>query len=142
MNLLTFITISAAVLVIGTITSGVYFTYKDTPASKLKLKKFFRINLGVFIPLMVFAFIVFFPSFPLAAGTEGSASGLGYVSAALATGIACLGSGYAVATVGSAALGAVSENEKIFGKTLIFAGLAEGIAIYGLIISIMIIGSL
>lgn len=47
-----------------------------------------------------------------------------------------------VAVVGSAALGAVSEDPKILGKTLIFVGLAEGVAIYGLVISIMIIGSL
>ncbi|PKM48156.1 MAG: ATPase, partial [Firmicutes bacterium HGW-Firmicutes-6] len=56
--------------------------------------------------------------------------------------LACVGAGYAVGVVGSAALGAVSEDPKILGKTLIFVGLAEGVAIYGLVISIMIIGSL
>lgn len=142
MTILTLITLSAALLVIGTIAAGIYFTYKDTPATKKKLKKFLRVNLGVFIPLVAAAFILFVPNAVSAAASDSSASGLGYISAALSTGIACLGSGYAVATVGSAALGAISENEKIFGKTLIFGGLAEGIAIYGLIISIMIIGSL
>ena len=65
--------------------------------------------------------------------------GLGLIAVALATGLACIGAGIAVATVGSSAVGAISENPKLLGKTIIFAGLAEGIAIYGLIISIMIL---
>ena len=64
---------------------------------------------------------------------------LGLIAVALATGLACIGAGIAVATVGSSAVGAISENPKLLGKTIIFAGLAEGIAIYGLIISIMIL---
>ena len=56
--------------------------------------------------------------------------------------MATIGAGYAVGAVGSSALGAVSEDQKILGKTLIFVGLAEGIAIYGLIISILILGRL
>ena len=56
--------------------------------------------------------------------------------------MATIGAGYAVGSVGSAALGAVSEDQKILGKTLIFVGLAEGIAIYGLIVSILILGRL
>ena len=50
-----------------------------------------------------------------------------------------IGGGIAVASAASAAIGAMSENEKIMGKTLIFVALAEGIALYGLVISIMII---
>jgi len=74
--------------------------------------------------------------------TASSPSGLGFLSAALSTGIATLGAGYAVAVVGSSALGAVSEDPSLLGKTLIFVGLAEGIAIYGLIVSILIMGRL
>ena len=78
------------------------------------------------------------------AAEEGASSSaaFGYIAAALSTGLAALGAGYAVGAVGSSALGAVSEDPKILGKTLIFVGLAEGIAIYGLIISIMILGRL
>ena len=73
-------------------------------------------------------------------GTEkASNSGLGLVAAALAIGLSAIGSGIAVAVVASAAVGAISENPSLLGKTVIFAGLAEGIAIYGLIIAIMII---
>lgn len=69
-------------------------------------------------------------------------SGIGLIAVALATGLACIGAGIAVATVGASAVGAISENPKLLGKTIIFAGLAEGIAIYGLIISIMILNKL
>ena len=65
--------------------------------------------------------------------------GLAYMSAALAVGLACIASAYAVARIGSAAIGAVSEKPELMGKTLVFIGLAEGIAIYGLIIAIMIL---
>ena len=61
--------------------------------------------------------------------------GLGFIAAALATGLSALGAGIAVA----AAIGAFSENEKNFGKSMIFVALGEGVAIYGLLISIFII---
>ena len=67
------------------------------------------------------------------------AQGLGFISAALATGMSALGAGIAVAAAAPAAIGAFSENEKNFGKSLIFVALGEGVAIYGLLISILII---
>ena len=73
---------------------------------------------------------------------ENTSSGVGLIAAALATGLACIGAGIAVAVVASSAVGAISENPKLLGKTIIFAGLAEGIAIYGLIISIMILSKI
>ncbi len=69
---------------------------------------------------------------------SGLTTGLGYIGAALAVGISGIGGGIAVSGAASAALGAISENEKTFGKSLIFVGLAEGIALYGLIIAFMI----
>ena len=68
--------------------------------------------------------------------------GLGYLGAALVTGISGLGSGIAVASSASAALGALSEDGSLFGKSIIFVAMAEGIALYGLIISFMILGKL
>ena len=53
-----------------------------------------------------------------------------------------IGSGIAVASSASAALGAISEDGSIFGKSMIFVAMAEGIALYGLIISFMILGKL
>ncbi len=69
-------------------------------------------------------------------------NGIGLIAAAVATGLACIGAGIAVAVVASSAVGAISENPTLLGKTVIFAGLAEGIAIYGLIISIMILNKI
>ena len=60
-------------------------------------------------------------------------------AAAVATGVACVAAGIAVAVVGAAAVGGITEKPEVFGRALIFVGLAEGIAIYGLIISFMIL---
>ena len=77
-----------------------------------------------------------------AASGAGLAEGLGYIAAALVTGLSCIGGGIAVASAASAALGALSEDSSILGKSLIFVGLAEGVCLYGLIISFMILGNL
>ena len=69
-----------------------------------------------------------------------SSDGIRFIAAALSTGLACIGAGIAVAAASSAALGAISEDPQIMGKSLIFVALAEGIALYGLLISFMIIG--
>ena len=66
----------------------------------------------------------------------------GLIGAALATGLSSLGAGFAVAKVGTAAVGALAEKPELFGRLLIFIGLAEGIAIYGLIVSILILNRL
>ena len=63
----------------------------------------------------------------------------GLVAAALSTALAAIGAGYAVARVGSAAIGAIAEKPELFGRALVLVGLAEGIAIYGLIVSILIL---
>lgn len=66
-------------------------------------------------------------------------AGDGALGAALATGLACIGAGIAVGIAGAAAIGGITEKPEILGRTLIFVGLAEGIAIYGLIISFLIL---
>jgi len=71
-----------------------------------------------------------------------SAVGFGYIAAGLSTGLSCIGGGIAVASAASAALGAISEDSSVLGKSLIFVGLAEGVCLYGLIISFMILGKL
>lgn len=67
--------------------------------------------------------------------------GFKFIAAALSTGLATIGAGVAVASVGSSAIGAISEDASLLGKTLIYVGMAEGIAIYGMIISILILFS-
>lgn len=86
---------------------------------------------------------------PAASAAEGSAalrtgidSSWVFIGAALATGLSSLGAGFAVAKVGVAAVGALAEKPDLFGRLLIFIGLAEGIAIYGLIVSILMLNRL
>lgn len=61
------------------------------------------------------------------------------MAAAIAAGLSTLAAGYAVAVVGSAAVGALAEKPELLGRVLILVGLAEGIAIYGLIVAILIL---
>lgn len=129
-------------IVFATILAGIVLIHKD--GDRRKLRRVLKWNLIGYVPLMLLALGILVPDVALAASEDGiaSASGMGFIAAALSTGFATIGAGYAVGAVGSSALGAVSEDPKILGKTLIFVGLAEGIAIYGLIISILILGRL
>jgi V/A-type H+-transporting ATPase subunit K len=65
-----------------------------------------------------------------------------YIAAALSVGLSSIAAGIAVGLVGAAAMGTIGEKPEISTKALIFLGLAEGIAIYGLIVSIMILGKI
>lgn len=69
----------------------------------------------------------------------GFGSGIKYVAAALAVGIACIGGGMAVGKIGAAAMGAMSENAELSGKALPFVGLAEGICLWGFLVALFII---
>ena len=114
-------------------------------------EKTFRIsvfsNLFVFTVTLIIANILMFnsdiafASGQAAASSQGLAAGLRYIAAALCTGLATIGTGIAVSNAASAALGAISEDSSIMGKSLIFVALAEGIAIYGLLISFMILNA-
>ena len=73
------------------------------------------------------------------AGADGFTEGMKYLGAALSTGLATIGTGIAVGGAAPATIGAVSENDKAFTKALIFVALGEGVAIYGLLISIRLL---
>jgi len=104
------------------------------------------------LALFAFALVAYHPWAAAQAATTTAAAatssgtsvgtGLGLLGVAMATLGSTIGSGWALAHVGAAALGAVTEKPELFGRSLVFVGLAEGIAIYGVIISIMIIGKL
>ena len=70
---------------------------------------------------------------------QSGALGMKYLSAALAVGLGSIAAGIAVSMVGSAAMGAVAERPELMGRSLIYVGLAEGIAIYGVVVAIMIL---
>lgn len=62
-----------------------------------------------------------------------------YIAAAIAVGLSCLGGAYAVARIGSAAMGALSEKPEAAGKALPFVGLAEGICLWGFLVAVLIL---
>jgi V/A-type H+-transporting ATPase subunit K len=61
-----------------------------------------------------------------------------YFAAALAVGISCISGGMAVGRIGAAAMGAMSENPELSGKALPYAGLAEGICLWGFLVAVLI----
>lgn len=132
----------AILIVVSTVSIGVVNLFKNELSNNLTIKKALKTNLFSFIPVVAGLIITLIPQVAHASEVSPQSAGLGFIAAGLSTGLAAIGSGYAVGAVGPSALGAVSEDPKILGKTLIFVGLAEGIAIYGLIVSIMILGRL
>lgn len=68
--------------------------------------------------------------------------GLALLGAGLPTGLAAFGAGLAVGPVGAASLAIIAEKPEMFGRTLIYLGLAEGIAIYGLVVTILLLGKI
>ena len=114
--------------------------------NKGRYKRAIGVNVFFFFGAFVLASIMIFagPNVQAAdaAASASTATGMGYIAAALVTGLSCIGGGIAVASAASAALGAISEDSSVLGKSLIFVGLAEGVCLYGLIISFMILGQL
>lgn len=141
-----------AVIILVTIGLGIYYYFQPSiEAANHKIRLIMGTNVLFFAVVVLMATVSIFSGAGFSAPEDvqaiepvvvNNSAGLGYIAAAISTGLATIGAGYAVGSVGSSALGAVSENPKILGKTLIFVGLAEGIAIYGLIISILILGRL
>lgn len=128
---------------------SMYLTYRAVKKGR-KAHKAVAVQLLACLAVCVVSFAV-----PAAAASNGTAAGdtttaqtqqadtstkgLGMIAAALATGLAGIGGGIAVAASAPAAIGATSEDPKAFGKSLIFVALGEGIAIYGLLISLFIL---
>jgi V/A-type H+-transporting ATPase subunit K len=125
-----------------TVAAGFYIYLKKDKVNAKRIRKLVRASVSIY-GVLVAAFLFFLmPGIASAESSANSSSGMGFLAAALSTGLSAIAAGYAVAVVGSSAIGAISEDPNIVGKTLIFVGLAEGIAIYGLIVSIMILAKL
>lgn len=150
MTLLVKITLAAALFLSIAVPFGAFAAGEKTRG---RYKTALAVNLFLFAGTLLAACGLFLPGNAYAAGeaaeavqsaasTASNAAGMGYLAAALSTGMSCLGGGIAVSAAASAALGAISEDGSILGKSLIFVGLAEGVCLYGLIISFMILGKL
>lgn len=135
-NIIVFLLILSIVLPIGVF----YIGEKKLERFKMSL----AVNIISFFGILFFSTIFIFSGSIFAAETTKNinpfSQGMGYFSAALVTGLSTVGAGIATGSAASSALGAISENESIMGKALIFVALAEGIAIYGLLISFTILG--
>lgn len=107
------------------------------------MKSFKRLSRIFFLmSLMLAAFFAI--GITVSAAAEGGqpmdiGPGFAYLGAGLSTGIAAIGGGIAVGGGAPAAIGALTEDPKSFGKSLIFVALGEGIALYGMLISILIL---
>jgi V/A-type H+-transporting ATPase subunit K len=129
--------------VAGTVGLGMLMRKKAVKGGKRMFVVIVALSLSLVAAGALVPFVVSSPA--AAAEAEESAkapdpsnNGLGYIGMALATGLSCIGAGIAVGSVGAAALGLVGEQPGAIGTTLIYVGLAEGVAIYGILISIMI----
>lgn len=133
-----------AAIVLGIILPFGYYLIGQK--NKRRYKRALGANVFLFFGCFIIAAIMMYGGHVEAAETAASSAsnavGFGYLAAALSTGLSCVGGGIAVASAASAALGAISEDSGALGKSLIFVGLAEGVCLYGLIISFMIIGRL
>lgn len=143
MSMLVKITLSVALLISVVIPFGAFAAGERTQG---RYKNALAANLLMFFGTMAAAVVLIFTGNAYAAestaAAASSSTGLGYIAAALSIGMSCIGGGIAVSAAASAALGAISEDSSILGKSLIFVGLAEGVCLYGLIIAFMILGQL
>ena len=144
MSLTVKIVLAAALILSIAVPFGAFAAGEKTRG---RYKTALGVNALLFFGTLITASVLMFSCQAYAAGEAAesavnSAAGMGYIAAALSTGLSGIGGGIAVSAAASAALGAISEDSTIFGKSLIFAGLAEGVCLYGLIISFMILGKL
>ena len=129
------------------------FTVIKARSQGKSIKKSVRMNLLVFAALIVMISLMSVSVFAADNGetaqTEqtqtaetadsGASKGMGLLAAGLVTGLAGIGGGIAVAAGAPAAIAATAEDPKSFGKSIIFVALGESIALYGVVISILIL---
>ena len=100
----------------------------------VSMRRFF-----LFFCILLAGTVVFAQEQTIDTSEESLAGSLRYIAAALAVGISCIAGGIAVGRIGSAAMGAMSENPDLFGKALPYAGLAEGICLWGFLVALLIL---
>ncbi|MDJ0740282.1 MAG: ATP synthase subunit C [Gammaproteobacteria bacterium] len=138
--------LTAALL--GMIATGIYLHFRPLPAERARrlLRPTLGTNIALFVGAQLAVAVLGFNDAMAAADaaaagaaavTEGM--GLAFIGIALPTAFSTVGAGLAVGPIGAASLAAVSEKPEMFGRTLVYLGLAEGIAIYGLVLSILLL---
>ncbi len=133
----------------GLVVLGLYLEFHP-PRSGAQAKRWFRGTVGANLLLFVLAQagLLFLGVQDVMAQTAAAAGpkevsvglGLALIGIGIPTGVAAIGAGLAVGPVGAAAIAAITEKPETFGRSLVYLGLAEGIAIYGLVVSILMLG--
>lgn len=139
-----------SVALLGMIGAGIWYEVHPPTASpqpRTRLKGTIAVNLVVFVVaelgLLFLAADQALAAAPAAAAADVSlGKGLALLGIGIPTGLSTIGAGIAVGPVGAASLAVISERPEMFGRTLIYLGLAEGIAIYGLVVTILLLGEL
>jgi V/A-type H+-transporting ATPase subunit K len=140
-----------AVSILGIIMLGVYLLlFPDQVRQVIPrwVKGSVAVNLTLFLTGIVFVLMGSMQESMAAQSVAGEVRevslglGVALLGIGLPTGLAAIGAGIAVSSVGSASLAVIVEKPELFGRTLIYLGLAEGIAIYGLVMSILLLGKI
>jgi len=132
----------------GIIAMGIYFEIRPLAKATPWLKSTIAINLLTFIGAQIALLLLGIQEVMAAPGATEAAPeitigmGLAMIGVGIPTALATIGAGIAVGPVGAASLAVIAEKPEIFGRTLVYLGLAEGIAIYGLVVSILLLGKL
>jgi V/A-type H+-transporting ATPase subunit K len=136
--------------ILGLVLTGLYLEFNPGAVrSRRWLRPALATNLTLFVvaqvALMVFGAQEVLANPAVEAAMKGEMStgmGLALLGVGVPTGLSTIGAGLAVGPIGAASLAAVAEKPDMFGRTLIYLGLAEGIAIYGLVVSILVLGKI
>ena len=134
--------------VAATLGAGIWLTFKPQRMPAAWLKGGLLANLALFGLGLAGVMLLGVQDVMAAEPLAGAAmeitlgKGLALLGIGLPTGLAAIGAAIALGPIGSAALAVIAEKPEMFGLTLIYMGLAEGIAIYGLVMSILLLGKL
>ena len=145
----TIITLMTTAL-LGVIVAGVYLHFRPLAADRARrwFMPTIALNIALFFGAQLIVTILGVGDALAAPELEGALTGsneisigmgLAFIGIALPTAFSTIAAGLAVGLIGAASLAAVSEKPEIFGRTLVYLGLAEGIAIYGLVLSILLL---
>jgi len=135
-------------IILGIIAMGIYFQIRPLAKATPWLKSAVVINLFTFVGAQIALLLLGIQEVMAAPGAAEAAPeitvgmGLAMIGVGIPTAFATIGAGIAVGPVGAASLAVIAEKPEMFGRTLVYLGLAEGITIYGLVVSILLLGKL
>ncbi|MHB1189127.1 ATP synthase subunit C [Thiobacillus sp.] len=145
---MTWLIVLIALPVAATLGAGIWLTLKPQRLPAAWLRNGLLANLALFglglagAMLMGVQDVMAAEPAAVAAGEITLGQGLALLGIGLPTGLAAIGAALALGPIGSAAMAVIAEKPELFGRTLIYMGLAEGIAIYGLVMSILMLGTI